>query len=305
MGRRRAGVADRLRHGRPPRRCAAAPVRAFAGRGRRRSPSPRLTGGGGGLASAPRRRGRATDRPELRAQPRPVLREPPARAAGAGVPARPAHRRDQHRTVALARDLRHRPPRRGARAGHAVGGRAARVHCRRAGGAAALAGRPLPPAAGRADPHRVGAGRPDGAGARPGRRAGADARAVPDRQRHPRLGRTRAEPDRAAGRGDRGRPGGRRRAARRAAAELREAAAQATTRLHDVIGVLREDSDAIPVLPADDTLAALVERAQASGMPITVTGEPPGRCRRRRPGRPIASSRRRSRMPRSTHRALR
>ena len=63
-------------------------------------------------------------------------------------------------------------------------------------------------------------------------------------------------------------------AARRAAAELRGAAAQATTRLHDVIGVLREDADAIPVLPADDTLAALLERAKASGMPITVTGSP-------------------------------
>ncbi len=64
-------------------------------------------------------------------------------------------------------------------------------------------------------------------------------------------------------------------AARQAAAELREAAAQATTRLHEVIGVLREDSDGIPVLPADDTVAALVERAEASGMPITVTGELP------------------------------
>ena len=64
-------------------------------------------------------------------------------------------------------------------------------------------------------------------------------------------------------------------AARQAAAELRETAAHATNRLHDVIGVLREDSDAIPVLPADDTLAALLERANASGMPITVTGELP------------------------------
>ena len=64
-------------------------------------------------------------------------------------------------------------------------------------------------------------------------------------------------------------------AARRAAAELRGAAAHATTRLHDAIGVLREDADAIPVLPADDTLAALLERATASGMPITVTGTLP------------------------------
>jgi signal transduction histidine kinase len=64
-------------------------------------------------------------------------------------------------------------------------------------------------------------------------------------------------------------------AARRAAAELRGAAAHATTRLHDVIGMLREDRDTIPVPPADDTLAALLERARASGMPIAVTGTLP------------------------------
>jgi signal transduction histidine kinase len=64
-------------------------------------------------------------------------------------------------------------------------------------------------------------------------------------------------------------------AARRAAAELRQAAAHATTRLHDVLGVLREESDAIPVLPTDDTVAALLERAKASGLQITVTGDLP------------------------------
>ena len=63
--------------------------------------------------------------------------------------------------------------------------------------------------------------------------------------------------------------------ARRAAAELRAAAAQATSRLHDVIGVLREESDPVPTVPADESLAALVERAQASGMRITVTGRTP------------------------------
>ena len=64
-------------------------------------------------------------------------------------------------------------------------------------------------------------------------------------------------------------------AARRAAAELRQAAAHATIRLHDVLGVLREESDAIPVLPTDDTVAALLERAKASGLQITVTGDLP------------------------------
>jgi signal transduction histidine kinase len=38
---------------------------------------------------------------------------------------------------------------------------------------------------------------------------------------------------------------------------------------------LREDSAATPVLPADDSLAALLERAESSGLPITVVGSLP------------------------------
>lgn len=61
--------------------------------------------------------------------------------------------------------------------------------------------------------------------------------------------------------------------ARAAAGELRESAARATERLQEIIGVLREDGAAAPVLPAGDTVAALVERAAASGMAVTVDGE--------------------------------
>jgi signal transduction histidine kinase len=72
------------------------------------------------------------------------------------------------------------------------------------------------------------------------------------------------EVDRAAGQ-----------AARRAAAELRAAAARATGCLQEVIGVLRDDADAVPMLPANDTVGSLIERAVASGMQVTVVGELP------------------------------
>lgn len=60
----------------------------------------------------------------------------------------------------------------------------------------------------------------------------------------------------------------------RAAGELRRAAADATGRLRDIIGVLREGDDeatAAPVAPADETVAELVARARASGMPVRLT----------------------------------
>ncbi|GAA0588133.1 two-component sensor histidine kinase [Kribbella sandramycini] len=53
---------------------------------------------------------------------------------------------------------------------------------------------------------------------------------------------------------------------RAAASELRAAAATATERLGEIIGVLR-DSDA-PTAPRDETVAALVERAAASGLDV-------------------------------------
>ncbi|MFG1961529.1 sensor histidine kinase [Nonomuraea sp. NPDC049028] len=61
--------------------------------------------------------------------------------------------------------------------------------------------------------------------------------------------------------------------ARQAAAELRGSAARSTERLREIIGVLREDGESAPVLPSGDTVAALVERAAASGMAVTLHGE--------------------------------
>ncbi|MFF0437050.1 sensor histidine kinase [Streptomyces sp. NPDC004327] len=60
-------------------------------------------------------------------------------------------------------------------------------------------------------------------------------------------------------------------AQQRAAGELRGAAADATARLRDIIGVLREDGDDAPVAPPDETVADLVARARASGMTVTLT----------------------------------
>ena len=88
-------------------------------------------------------------------------------------------------------------------------------------------------------------------------------------------------------------------AARRAAAELRGAAAQATTRLHDVIGVLARmltpsrcfpRTTLSPRSSSGPRLRACRSRSPAPFRP----------CRRRRPGRPTAWCRRHSRMPRGT-----
>ncbi|MEU1082434.1 histidine kinase [Streptomyces sp. NPDC005908] len=56
---------------------------------------------------------------------------------------------------------------------------------------------------------------------------------------------------------------------RAAAADLRAAAADATDRLHRVIGVLREEDDApLPLAPAGETVEQLVARAADSGLPV-------------------------------------
>ncbi|SPE53460.1 nitrate/nitrite sensor protein NarX [Streptomyces netropsis] len=66
---------------------------------------------------------------------------------------------------------------------------------------------------------------------------------------------------------------------RTAAADLREAAAAATDRLHDIIGVLRDPEPGpgpgprpptAPLVPADETIPALVERAATSGLRVTL-----------------------------------
>ncbi|MFI9754978.1 sensor histidine kinase [Streptomyces collinus] len=63
---------------------------------------------------------------------------------------------------------------------------------------------------------------------------------------------------------------------RAAAADLRAAAADATDRLHRIIGVLREDDDEpVPLSPAGESLEQLVARAAESGLPVR--WEPGGR----------------------------
>jgi signal transduction histidine kinase len=55
---------------------------------------------------------------------------------------------------------------------------------------------------------------------------------------------------------------------RAAAGELRQAAADATARLRDIIGVLRADDEGAPTAPVDETVKALVARARESGVPV-------------------------------------
>lgn len=63
---------------------------------------------------------------------------------------------------------------------------------------------------------------------------------------------------------------GRRRAE---AADLRESAARAADRLAEALGVLRVDGETAPLRPADDSLAALVERSGSSGMDVGLSQE--------------------------------
>ncbi|MGW5901937.1 sensor histidine kinase [Streptomyces althioticus] len=64
---------------------------------------------------------------------------------------------------------------------------------------------------------------------------------------------------------------------REAAAGLRAAAADATDRLHRIIGVLREDDEPLPLAPAGETVGQLVARAAGSGLPVRCEtgGRPP------------------------------
>ncbi|MFH8490383.1 sensor histidine kinase [Streptomyces longisporoflavus] len=56
---------------------------------------------------------------------------------------------------------------------------------------------------------------------------------------------------------------------RSAAADLRAAASDATDRLHEIIGLLREEGDeAAPLAPAGESVRALVVRAADSGLPV-------------------------------------
>ncbi|OXS31446.1 sensor histidine kinase [Streptomyces sp. XY006] len=69
---------------------------------------------------------------------------------------------------------------------------------------------------------------------------------------------------------------------RSAAADLRVAAADATDRLHRIIGVLREDDEPAPLAPPGETLEQLVARAAESGLPVR--WEPAGRGTDPEPG---------------------
>jgi signal transduction histidine kinase len=60
---------------------------------------------------------------------------------------------------------------------------------------------------------------------------------------------------------------------RRAATELRAAAATATERLGEIIGVLRDADAQAPVVPSDESVAELVERAAASGLAVRLVQE--------------------------------
>ncbi|RVU16776.1 ATP-binding protein [Streptomyces antnestii] len=62
---------------------------------------------------------------------------------------------------------------------------------------------------------------------------------------------------------------------RTAAAELRAAASDATDRLHGIIGLLREDDEPAPLAPPGESVAALVERAADSGLPVTLVPAAP------------------------------
>ncbi|WP_220448238.1 sensor histidine kinase [Nonomuraea diastatica] len=60
----------------------------------------------------------------------------------------------------------------------------------------------------------------------------------------------------------------------KAAGELRVAAADATERLRQIIGLLREEADAPPLTPADEDVAELVRRARDSGMTVALDMTP-------------------------------
>ncbi|MFC0625688.1 sensor histidine kinase [Kribbella deserti] len=60
---------------------------------------------------------------------------------------------------------------------------------------------------------------------------------------------------------------------RAAASELRQAAATATERLGEIIGVLREADESAPTTPAHESIAELIERAAASGLPVRLIEE--------------------------------
>ncbi|MET9435978.1 histidine kinase [Streptomyces sp. NPDC006551] len=64
---------------------------------------------------------------------------------------------------------------------------------------------------------------------------------------------------------------------RRAAGELRRAAGEATSRLRDIIGVLRTEDTPAPTAPPDEPVEEMVARARASGLAVALTVRGEGR----------------------------
>jgi signal transduction histidine kinase len=58
---------------------------------------------------------------------------------------------------------------------------------------------------------------------------------------------------------------------RAAMAEVRAASTDATERLRDIVGVLREKTDPAPMVPAGENIAGLVARSRASGMDVDLS----------------------------------
>ncbi|MQA80313.1 MAG: sensor histidine kinase [Streptosporangiales bacterium] len=54
------------------------------------------------------------------------------------------------------------------------------------------------------------------------------------------------------------------------ARDIRQGAASATERLHEIIGVLRDEAERAPIEPAHESVEELVDRAAASGLPVTL-----------------------------------
>ncbi|MEV4344056.1 histidine kinase [Actinoplanes sp. NPDC049596] len=70
---------------------------------------------------------------------------------------------------------------------------------------------------------------------------------------------------------------------RAAATRIRESAATATDQLREIIGVLRDETEAAPLDPVDAPVESLVDNAERAGMTVTMTrtgGEPPAAVER-------------------------
>ncbi|GAB7036290.1 MULTISPECIES: sensor histidine kinase [Catenuloplanes] len=63
---------------------------------------------------------------------------------------------------------------------------------------------------------------------------------------------------------------------RAAASGLRAGVTDAAERLSDIVGLLRDESDEVPLRPADERIEDLITRAAASGIPVSLHVDGPG-----------------------------